>query len=271
MHVSSTYRPQNQSFPQGNLAATTSYTFSAKEKDSETSLSYFGSRYYSSDLSVWLSVDPMSDKYPSLSPYVYCADNPVKLVDPNGEEWVDPEDKNLADKLIQLAVEKIINNERKIYRLEKRVAKLLTKGETPKVIALKTQIDDYKLYNSILSEGIEGIKSMELSSEYKFHFNISDNKISNVTKNKSNTININVFSGYIEETAWHECVHVSDWMTNLYCHGFKGDVLGTFNNNQGKAEKHAYLSEYIFSNKRFWDKFIKSYKEIDENTHKLFE
>ena len=65
-----------------------SYTFSAKERDSETGLSYFGSRYYSSDLSIWLSVDPMSDKYPSLSPYVYCADNPVRLVDPNGEEIV---------------------------------------------------------------------------------------------------------------------------------------------------------------------------------------
>ncbi len=63
------------------------YTFSAKEKDSKTGLSYFGSRYYSSDLSIWLSVDPMSGKYPSLSPYVYCADNPVKLVDPNGEEY----------------------------------------------------------------------------------------------------------------------------------------------------------------------------------------
>ena len=66
-----------------------SYTFSAKERDSETGLSYFGSRYYSSDLSIWLSVDPMSDKYASLSPYVYCADNPVKLVDPNGEEVFD--------------------------------------------------------------------------------------------------------------------------------------------------------------------------------------
>ena len=64
------------------------YTFSAKEKDSETGLSYFGSRYYSSDLSIWLSVDPMSDKYPSLSPYVYCANNPIKLVDPNGEDIV---------------------------------------------------------------------------------------------------------------------------------------------------------------------------------------
>ena len=71
------------------LTANSTYTFSAKEKDTETGLSYFGSRYYSSDLSVWLSVDPMAGKYPSLSPYTYCADNPVKLVDPNGEEFVD--------------------------------------------------------------------------------------------------------------------------------------------------------------------------------------
>ena len=68
------------------LTANSTYTFSAKEKDVETGLSYFGSRHYSSDLSVWLSVDPMSDKYPSLSPYVYCANNPVKVVDPDGEE-----------------------------------------------------------------------------------------------------------------------------------------------------------------------------------------
>ena len=68
------------------ITVPSSHTFSAKERDSETGLSYFGARYYSSDLSIWLSVDPMSDKYPGLSPYVYCADNPVKLVDPNGME-----------------------------------------------------------------------------------------------------------------------------------------------------------------------------------------
>ena len=65
------------------------YTFSAKEKDTETGLSYLGSWYYSSDLSIWLSMDPMSDKYPSLSPYTYCANNPIKLVDPNGEKLTD--------------------------------------------------------------------------------------------------------------------------------------------------------------------------------------
>ena len=56
-----------------------------KERDSETGFSYFGARYYDSDLMTgWLSVDPMADKYPSLSPYAYCACNPIKLVDPDG-------------------------------------------------------------------------------------------------------------------------------------------------------------------------------------------
>ena len=62
-------------------------TSTGKEKDSETGYCYFGARYYDSDLSgLFLSVDPMADKYPSLSPYAYCAWNPVKLVDPNGED-----------------------------------------------------------------------------------------------------------------------------------------------------------------------------------------
>ena len=39
-------------------------------------------------MTTWLSVDPMADKYPSISPYAYCAWNPVKLVDPNGDTVV---------------------------------------------------------------------------------------------------------------------------------------------------------------------------------------
>ena len=64
--------------------------FTGKERDSETGFSYFGARYYDSDiLTGWLSVDPMADKYPGLSPYAYCAWNTVKLVDPDGEEIAD--------------------------------------------------------------------------------------------------------------------------------------------------------------------------------------
>jgi RHS repeat-associated protein len=62
------------------------YSFSGKEKDEESGYSYFGARYYDSDLSIWLSVDPLSDKYPGLSPYVYCANNPIRLIDPDGRK-----------------------------------------------------------------------------------------------------------------------------------------------------------------------------------------
>ena len=40
------------------------------------------------NLSIWNSVDPMADKYPSLSPYNYCAWNPMKLVDPEGDSII---------------------------------------------------------------------------------------------------------------------------------------------------------------------------------------
>ena len=57
----------------------------SEERDPETDFSYFGARYYDPDLStVWLSVDPMADKYPGISPYAYCMWNPVRLVDPDG-------------------------------------------------------------------------------------------------------------------------------------------------------------------------------------------
>lgn len=81
-HLTHTYSSSAITF------AAEKHTFSAKERDTETGLCYFGARYYSSDLSVWLSVDPMADKYPSLSPYVYCANNPIKLKDPDGRKIV---------------------------------------------------------------------------------------------------------------------------------------------------------------------------------------
>jgi RHS repeat-associated protein len=64
------------------------FTFSGKERDEETGYNYFGARYYNADISIWLSVDPLSDQYPSHSGYNYVMNNPIKLVDPNGM-WVE--------------------------------------------------------------------------------------------------------------------------------------------------------------------------------------
>ena len=63
------------------------FVSTGKERDEETGYGYFGARYMDHELmTMWLSVDPMADKYTSISPYAYCAWNPVKLVDPDGRE-----------------------------------------------------------------------------------------------------------------------------------------------------------------------------------------
>ena len=71
-----------------NHAKTTTFSaqsFTGKERDSETGFSYFGARYYDSDLMTgWLSVDPLADDFSNISPYNYCNWNPVKLKDPDG-------------------------------------------------------------------------------------------------------------------------------------------------------------------------------------------
>jgi RHS repeat-associated protein len=70
------------------------FTFTGKERDSETGYGSFGARYMDHELmTMWLSVDPLADKYPSIRPYAYCAWNPVKLVDPNGREIYLPSGK----------------------------------------------------------------------------------------------------------------------------------------------------------------------------------
>lgn len=67
------------------------FAFTGKERDEETGYSYFGARYMGHELmTMWLSVDPMADKYPNISPYVYCVWNPVRLVDPDRNDWYVP-------------------------------------------------------------------------------------------------------------------------------------------------------------------------------------
>jgi RHS repeat-associated protein len=65
------------------------YRFCGKERDEETGLYYYGMRYYAAWICRFVSVDPLQHEYPNLSPYVYCNNNPINLIDPTG---MSPED-----------------------------------------------------------------------------------------------------------------------------------------------------------------------------------
>jgi RHS repeat-associated protein len=58
------------------------YSFNAKELDEENGMYYYSARYYAPP--TFISRDPLFEKYPSISPYTYCGNNPMKYVDPDG-------------------------------------------------------------------------------------------------------------------------------------------------------------------------------------------
>ena len=64
------------------------FKFTGKERDEESGYDFFGARNYTSDASIWTSPDPLSDKYPQISSYAYCAWNPLKYIDPDGK-WIE--------------------------------------------------------------------------------------------------------------------------------------------------------------------------------------
>ena len=80
----------NHYYPFGGVFSSTGdaqpYKYNGKELDRKGGLDWYdyGARMYDAVLGRWHAVDPMSEKYYGVSPYLYCANNPILLVDPNG-------------------------------------------------------------------------------------------------------------------------------------------------------------------------------------------
>lgn len=63
------------------------YRYSGKEDQSFVNVPYldFGARLYDSRFSIrWSAVDPKLEEYAYTGPYVFCADNPLNIIDPDG-------------------------------------------------------------------------------------------------------------------------------------------------------------------------------------------
>ena len=63
------------------------YKYNDKEWQKETQWLDFGARMMDPVVGRWFVPDPLAEKYYWISPYAYCANNPINAIDPNGEDF----------------------------------------------------------------------------------------------------------------------------------------------------------------------------------------
>ena len=81
------YYPFGMSFADGDGSHLQPYKFGDKELDRSHGLNMydFSARHYMPDIPRFTTIDPMAEKYYSISPYAYCLNNPLKYIDPDGK------------------------------------------------------------------------------------------------------------------------------------------------------------------------------------------
>lgn len=151
------------------------FGFNGKEKDDEiqgegNSLD-FGGRIYDSRLGRWLSLDPLMDKYPSLSAYNFCANNPIIFIDPSGKTVVPAgkEERKLLTSMINnyfgsnagfaVKKDKIHFNQKKFDKFMKtctdpdmienanRLKEIVTNEKDKTIVVISTKYDVKSVYN----------------------------------------------------------------------------------------------------------------------------
>ena len=79
------YYPYGKILREYTVGQQEKYLTTHHERDQETGLDYRGARFYDSDIGRFLSIDALAEKYASISPFIYVANNTVVFTDPNGK------------------------------------------------------------------------------------------------------------------------------------------------------------------------------------------
>ena len=85
------------------------YKFNGKQFDEETGLYYYGARYMNPMASIWYGVDALTEKYPNVTGYCYTFNNPIKLLDPDGNSPIGAAVEGISAFVVSAGVDFISN------------------------------------------------------------------------------------------------------------------------------------------------------------------
>ena len=138
------YYPFGGLFEEGLATSDQNYKYNSKELDRMHGLDWYdyGTRGYDATLGRFMIIDPLSERYCTISPYVYCANNPVRYIDPTGMYFDEANEKEARK------IERRLT--KRISKLEKKVAKIERRGED--VGELNSRISEFRNFQKDVTD-----------------------------------------------------------------------------------------------------------------------
>ncbi len=244
------------------------YKYNGKEFDKMHGLNTYdyGARQYDPILGRWDRMDPLCEKYYAISPYAYCMNNPVNLIDPIGMEPV----YNMDGEFLGTTSEGFTGD----VMIYSGFMKINFESYTRDVLEEKI-LDFFKTYDTVNGSNRDGLSNdtkSKIWTDLVSHFEgtqIYDEKFS-MSKITGNSIQFH----YIERTSWW--TNPRTWEING-CDGYNYEttvenlassiiVHEWYSHAQKKTndilKSHRLAYKNVINYKSFWDKTTDKYKQF---------
>ena len=205
------YYPFGALFGESAGSSRQRYKYNGKELERLLALDWYdyGARWYDPVLARWHTVDPLAEKYPDISPYVYCHDNPVNKIDPDGMDDYYTIFGNYLYSDNKETDNIIIRNE-ELYRVKQKTGLSWMVTDIPFIEATLSAEAYSNIFTDILSK-MEGV-------------NVND-----------------LYNSKVSVTVWEDCGNLKAVQDQYNDAGLNGEVLAQIGSYQGKQRLMTYI------------------------------
>ena len=244
------YYPFGAQFCDGSATSDVQpYKYNGKELDKMHGLNTYdyGARQYNPITARWDRMDPLAEKDPAISPFVYCRDNPMNAIDPDGKQpvkYIDSNGKKHISWTVVILVQaqkegashkKISRHEEYKHNLIEQYAKQFNhylNGDGAGVTNTSDEriVSDFKITVVEVSDPYDRKEARSLSKEYGQEIKEEGGKNGDAAVFMEGGTNgalgltkgaslITIAPNAVEGTESHELFHTSGIGDNGYTHG----------------------------------------------------